>query len=101
MTGTPLRCCAGCGGSFLGDDRRGKWFCPKCAAKLPKHDPQPHAVGLRNQSIVSLTAPSNYSGWCVLARDGDTLTLRPLGNPDDEPIKVHVNNTKPYDAFGG
>jgi hypothetical protein len=94
--GTPLRCCGRCGGSFLGDNRDEIWFCPSCTKKLPPFDPQPYSVGgSENQR-----ARMNWAGWklrevVVLAREGDMVTVRPLGNPDIEPVTVHVSVLRP------
>jgi hypothetical protein len=89
--GTPLRCCGGCGGSFLGDNRDEIWFCPKCARNLPDFDPQPYGRGrLSDQSC-------RYEGrlMVVLDREGDEVSVRPLGNPSAPPVIVHINNLRP------
>lgn len=89
--GTPLRCCGGCGGSFLGDNRNEIWFCPACAAKFPPFNPQPYPVGSQDEQ------QCRYEGreMVVLAREGDQVTVRPLGNPDAPSFTVHINNLRP------
>jgi hypothetical protein len=91
--GTPLRSCGGCGGSFLGDDRNEIYFCPACTAKLPPFDPQPYA---RCQGQPDKQR-CRYEGreMVVLAREGDQVTVRPLGNPEAAPATVHINNLRP------
>lgn len=75
MTGAPLRCCAGCAGSFLGDNRPGSYHRPRCTAEMPPWDPQPNdSVRLHTDRIAR---------YLVLARDGETLTLRRLGFPEE------------------
>lgn len=83
--GTPMRTCANCSGFFLtwelipdGDP----YFCPKCKAKLFAHadskfDPQ---SGDRVREISNMTGP--FSDLLVIARDRDTVTVQPLGDPD-------------------
>lgn len=95
MTTCILRSCGNCGGSFCGDNRNETYFCPKCTAAMPEFDPQPYAKceGRPDRQRVK------YGPWLtdhvVLAREGDMVTVRPLGNPDAEPFTVHVNNLRP------
>lgn len=93
MTGTPLRVCGGCGGSFLGDDRNEIWFCPSCTAEHPPFDPQPYAKCQGRPDKQSC----RYEGreMVVLDRDGDDVTVRPLGRPDLEPFTVNIRNLRP------
>jgi hypothetical protein len=91
-----LRSCGGCGGSFGGDARDQIWLCPKCTAKLPPFDPQPYAVGGPDNQRCRM----DWDGWrlremVVLAREGDMVTVRPLGNPDIKPRTVHLNDLRP------
>lgn len=88
-----LRSCGGCGGSFLGDDRNEIWFCPACTAKFPPFDPQPYAKCQGQPDKQSC----RYRGqqMVVLERDGDDVTVRPLGRPDLEPSVVHISNLRP------
>lgn len=92
-----LRSCGGCGGSFGGDARNEIWFCNKCKARLPEFDPQPYAVGGSGKSICRM----DQDGWplremVVLAREGDMVTVRPLGRPDLEPVTVSLSELRPH-----
>lgn len=92
-----LRSCGRCGGSFGGDARNEIWFCNRCRAKLPEFNPQPYAVG----GPANQTCRYSYDGWnlremVVLAREGDMVTVRPLGNPDEAPRTVHVSELRPH-----
>lgn len=88
-----LRNCGGCGGSFLGDNRNEIWFCPKCTAALPPFDPQPYAKCKEQPD----KQRCRYRGqvMAVIAREGDMVTVRPLGNPDAPAREVHVNDLRP------
>jgi hypothetical protein len=79
--GTPMRTCAGCSGFFLAwgyvnpDD---PYFCPKCwEKKTANFDPQPND---RVLDVGRMSGP--FSQLFVVARDGDTVTVQPLGFPD-------------------
>lgn len=90
-----LRMCAGCAGSFA-TYAPGHWddpyTCPNCLAKQPPFNPQPN-------DVVHL-ADNWRTQFVVLARTGDTLTIRRLGWPDGPISTVHVANTMPT-AGGG
>lgn len=90
-----LRSCGGCGGSFCGDNRNETWFCPKCTrVNDAKHfDPQPYGRGRPDDQRVKYGP--YLRDHVVLAREGDMVTIRPLGNPDADPVTVHVNNLRP------
>lgn len=92
MAGTPLRCCAGCGGSFLGYTTGGfGFYCGPCAKRHGEgFDPQP---GPGKWQTVRLCSDKNPRDYVVLAREGQILTLRPLGRPDVPSVEMHVNNT--------
>ena len=86
--GTPMRTCSRCSGFFLAhaahyDDE--PYFCPKCWPKFTEgFDPQ---AGDRVRDIDRMSGP--FSEIFVVARDGDTVTVQPLGFPDrrrDVPI---------------
>ena len=89
--GTPLRSCGRCGGSFLGDNRNEIYFCPACTAKLPPFNPQPYPIGSQDEQ------QCRYEGrlMVVLAREGELVMVRPLGNPEAAPVTVHINNLRP------
>lgn len=94
-----LRSCGGCGGSFLGDNRDEIYFCPRCTKNLPEFDPQPYAKckGQPDKQRCRM----DYQGrrlveMVVLAREGDMVTVRPLGFPDDDPVTVHLNVLRPH-----
>lgn len=91
-----LRACGGCGGSFLADNRDEAYFCSKCTRNLPEFDPQPYGLGRPDDQACRM----DYQGrrlvrMVVLARDGDMVTVRPLGFPEADPVTVHVNNLRP------
>jgi predicted amidophosphoribosyltransferase len=95
-----LRCCGGCGGSFaVAYSTNEIWFCPACTKKLPDFDPQPYAIGgPENQRV---RYGPHLREYVVLAREGDQVTIRPLGNPDAEEITVNVNVLRPpYITYG-
>jgi hypothetical protein len=87
-----LRSCGGCGGSFLGDNRNEIWFCPKCTAALPPFDPQPYAKCQGRPD----KQRCRYRGreMTVIAREGDMVTVRPLGDPEAEEHEVHISNLR-------
>jgi hypothetical protein len=99
MYGTPLRSCGGCGGSFLGDNRNEIYFCPKCTRGLPEFDPQPYEKcnGRPDKQRC------RYQGrdMVVLEREGDMVTVRPLGRPDASSATVHIGQLRPVYASPG
>lgn len=99
MTGTPMRTCAGCSGFFLAYASKFAFFCPKCSREQwDGFDPQPYRVvqeqgrGYDRQRCRDAVTGREL---CVLDRDGDDVTVRPMGRPDMEPWTVHVANLMP------
>jgi hypothetical protein len=90
-----LRSCGGCGGSFLGDNRNEIYFCPKCTAGLPEFNPQPYRMQKLGERAVEQQCRYEGRLMVVTDRDGDDVTVRPLGNPDAPARIVHVNNLRP------
>lgn len=96
-----LRSCGGCGGSFLADDRNEMYICPKCTKGLPEFDPQPYEKcgGRPDKQRVRYnwygSGPYGSAECVVLAREGDMVTIRPLGRPELEAVTVHLNNLRP------
>jgi hypothetical protein len=105
VTATPWRMCGFDRRQYLdhsGDLPDDGYLCPEhMAAMWAAYDPQPRgevAIGQREpQSRVRLWT-DRISEYIVLARDGDTLTLRRLGFPDDPSIQVPVRATLPADV---
>lgn len=92
-----LRCCAGCNAHItIGyeTERDAAVYCTKCDAMNKESwsdfDPQPRPG--RDCLVRLYTEPGQ---WCVLARDGDMLTVRKMGFPDSESVEVHVANVLP------
>lgn len=105
------RTCAAGGGDHLGHDSTsfgGKYLCPVHLWSLMHgFNPQPYGTpGGTDQTVKfidgSLPGPMHAERhetvWCVWGRDGEMLTLRPLGRPDCEPITAHVNTVYPAAA---
>lgn len=90
-----LRLCGGCNGSFCGDSRNETYFCPKCTAAMPEFDPQPYAKCEGRPDRQRVKYGPYLADHVVLAREGDMVTIRPLGNPEAESFTVHVNNLRP------
>ncbi len=109
---TPLRNCAACGGFHLGHNSQsfgGVYLCPLHQWSLMHgFNPQPYGTpggtdqtvkfvdggpGAMRSSV--LHAEGYFPEWCVIGRDGDTLTLRRLGDPDSEPITAQVSQVYP------
>ncbi len=88
-----LRSCGGCGGSFLADNRNEIYFCPKCTKYLPEFDPQPYGKGRPDDQQVRFGPRLDL--YLVIAREGDMVTIRRMGNPDALPFEVPVNNLRP------
>lgn len=89
-----LRLCAGCNRDHLGYASYGgynePYYCPGCHAKRTAgFNPQ---RGDRVRHIDRETGP--FSNLVVLARDGDTLTVAPLGFPDRR-SNLHVGSVVP------
>lgn len=98
MTGTPLRACGGCGGSFLGDNRNEIWFCPKCTAKLPPFNPRPYRVIQADGGDATDQTCRRYGDareWVVCDRQGDAVTVKPLGFPDGYRETVNIAQLRP------
>lgn len=95
MTRAILRSCAIGGGHHIGHNSRsfgGQYFCPKHLRQLFEgFDPQPYPA--RDHRVRFINGPDTE--WCVLAREGDTLTLRRLGFPDDPPTTAVVAQVYP------
>lgn len=90
-----LRSCGGCGRSFLADNRNETYYCPKCTKSMPEFDPQPYATcGGRPDKQMVKYGPM-LTDHVVLAREGDMVTIRPLGFPENEPVTVHLNELRP------
>lgn len=102
-----LRCCAGCSASIVihyetphgAEDRV---YCSKCRKDNDKSwsdfDPQPYPARdntVRRWSSERMSVFDANREWCVLAREGDTLTVRPLGRPDMEPVQIHISDARP------
>jgi hypothetical protein len=84
-----LRACAGCSAFLLSyrtanDDRV---YCARCRTGL--------AVVAEPGGVVRLCSQPRWERYCVLARDGDTLTLRRLGFPGMDSFDVHVGTVMP------
>lgn len=93
-----LRACAAGGGHWAAHNSSsfgGNFLCPKHQWSLMHgFDPRPHGQGGTDSTVRfidfdhghdahgSMHAEQMKQEWVVLARDGDTVTLRPLGNPD-------------------
>lgn len=103
-----LRSCAGCSAHIViqfETERDVPVYCTKCKRindeSWTDFDPQPYRkvdYGQRppDSVIRRWSHPSPVFGdWCVLARDGDRLTVRPLGRPDAEPIDIHISDARP------
>jgi hypothetical protein len=90
-----LRCCGGCGGSFLADDRNRTYLCPKCTAAQPEFDPQPYEKCQGRPDKQRCRYGPRLAEHVVLAREGDMVTVRPLGFPEAEPVTVHLNELTP------
>lgn len=90
-----LRSCGGCGGSFCGDNRNETYFCAECTRRNGERlfDPQPYGRGTIDSQRVKYGP--RLADHVVLAREGDMVTIRPLGFPDADPVTVHVNNVRP------
>jgi hypothetical protein len=79
-----LRICAGCG-KYLrtyvthADDRS---WCDKCRTGL--------AVVAEPGGVVRLYGQPEWTRYCVLGRDGDSVMVRRLGFPDAEKFEVRV-----------
>ncbi len=81
MSGTPMRTCAGCSGFFLTHAARyadEPYFCPKCwARRTADFDPR---QGDQVRDVDRTSGP--FSDLFVVDRDGDEVTVQPLGFPD-------------------
>lgn len=98
----PLRSCAAHGRNFwLGHDSRsfgGRFFCPAYLRELFEgFDPQPFTPPVMGQREGQHTIRLIDGGWptpdthyVVLERQGDLLTVRPVGMPDIPPTEVQV-----------
>jgi hypothetical protein len=79
VTGTPLRACAACGGSFLAyaTRRDEPFFCPRCTdTRMEGFDPQ------RNDRVLHVDRQSGpFSQLVVIERDGEKVTVQVLGSP--------------------
>lgn len=100
MTGQPMRCCGMCSGFFLAYVSKEVYFCPKCKPKVwDGFDPQPYRViqeqGGRGYDRQSCRDYATGRELCVIDRDGDMVTVRGKGRPDETPWQVHVANLKP------
>lgn len=102
-----LRSCAGCSAHIViqfetpfGNET--PVYCGKCKkgndASWSDFDPRPYPARdqtVRRWSSERLSVVDANREWCVLARDGDTLIVRPLGRPDLEPIQIHISDARP------
>lgn len=102
-----LRSCAGCAAHIMiqyetpfGNET--PVYCPKCrkanAASWADFDPRPFPARdqtIRRWSSERMSVFDANREWCVLARDGETLTVRPLGRPDLEPVQIHISDARP------
>jgi len=87
-----LRCCAGCGSSFAAHNSKsfdGAYVCDKCMPKVrpDNFDPQP------NDIVRFIDGPRG--NWVVLSRDGDMVSVRRLGFPEDEPRPASIHALYP------
>lgn len=101
-TAAPLRICAAHGRNFwLGHDSRsfgGRFFCPAYLRDLfANFDPQPFTppvIGQREGEhqvrLIDGGWPTPDTPYVVLAREGDILTVRPLGMPDHPTSEISV-----------
>lgn len=72
---------------------------------MASYDSRPHGAGGSDTTVKLIDDPNRIAGpmqaegyqprYVVLAREGDTLTLRRLGFPDDASIQVPVSVTYP------
>jgi hypothetical protein len=88
-----LRCCAACSAhllSYATADNE-EVYCAKCRTGL--------AVIAESGDAVRLYARPRWERYCVLARDGDTLTLRRLGWPDADPFDVRIGTVMPEFSY--
>ncbi|OFW65177.1 MAG: hypothetical protein A2135_08660 [Actinobacteria bacterium RBG_16_67_15] len=75
----------------------GRFYCPGYLRDdlFRDFDPQPYRPGEANldQSVRLIDGgwPTPDTSMCVLERNGDTVTIRPLGFPDAEPRTVPVS----------
>jgi hypothetical protein len=70
------------------------FYCRKCRPGLipaDKHAQPETAVGLLGAPLEAL--------WVVLSRDGDTVTIRPLGLPDFPSRTVAVAEIRPQFSY--
>lgn len=94
MSAVILRSCAVGGGHHAGYRSAsfgGSYLCPKHLRQtFEGFDPRPgHPVHSRVKTF------DGDTDWCVLARDGDKLTLRRLGFPDSPVTVLPVSATRP------
>lgn len=102
-----VRCCAGCSGTIIIQYETARFapvYCGKCKAaneaSWADFDPQPYPARDRTIRRWSGQAPVGRLGdtnreWCVLAREGDWLTVRPLGLPDTESVQIPLSDARP------
>jgi len=106
---SPLRSCSAGEGFWLGHNSKsfgGQFLCPLRQWSLMRgFDPQPYGQGGTDQRVKFIDPPAPPQGvagvgalhaerwnpeFVVLARDGDVLSVRRLGFPDEEPVTVSV-----------
>lgn len=68
----------------------GPFYCPKCRLGLVPAD-ECAVVG----RSVKLIGANPQADWCVLARDGDQVTLRMQGLPSSRPFQVSIGEIRP------
>lgn len=81
LSNNMLRLCAGCNRNFLtyaSHNPEDPFFCPKCwKVRTENFDPQPND---QVRDIDHMSGP--FSSLFVVARDGDQVTVQPIGFPD-------------------
>lgn len=70
------------------------FYCPKCRRGLIPADELAQPGG-----EVGLVDAAREAHWVVLARDGDTVTIRPLGLPDFPARQVSLGEIRPKFSY--
>lgn len=92
-----LRLCSGCSRNFTRpyadppSESGEPAFCPDCTTGL--------AVVAEPNGRVRLFGYHQTFEFCVLARDGDVLTVRRLGFPQSESFQIGVGNVRPEFSY--
>lgn len=90
-----LRSCAGCSAHILLNysvDRpdENPAYCRKCVKNVSVRAEVGDRVRIYSRGVIP-----GVSEFIVVARDGDTVTVKPLGHPDADPFEVSIGNVMP------